>query len=74
MGAVLTQQKDHRSQFDRFFETARALGCDEDKEKFEAQLGKIADHKPAAGTKPETKKERPGEKPNRSGSDERSPN
>jgi hypothetical protein len=30
----------------RFIETARALGCDEDKERFEAALGKIARHKP----------------------------
>jgi hypothetical protein len=30
----------------RFVETARALGCDEDKDKFEAALGKIARHKP----------------------------
>jgi hypothetical protein len=35
------------SQVERFRETARALGCDEDKERFEAQLGKIAAHKPA---------------------------
>jgi len=34
------------AQFSRFVETARALGCDEDKERFEAQLGKIAEHKP----------------------------
>jgi hypothetical protein len=33
-------------QIDRFIETARALGCDEDKEKFEAALAKIAAHKP----------------------------
>ena len=29
-----------------FIETAHALGCDEDKERFEATLGKIATHKP----------------------------
>jgi hypothetical protein len=34
------------SQIDRFRETARALGCDEDKEKFEATLRKVAAHKP----------------------------
>jgi hypothetical protein len=34
------------SQFERFVETAHALGCDEDKERFEAALGKIAAHKP----------------------------
>jgi hypothetical protein len=30
----------------RFRSTARALGCDDDKEKFEAALRKIAAHKP----------------------------
>jgi hypothetical protein len=34
------------AQIERFRATARALGCDEDKEKFEATLGKIAAHKP----------------------------
>ena len=34
------------SQVDGFIETARALGCDEDKERFEAKLGEIARHKP----------------------------
>jgi hypothetical protein len=29
-------------QHKRFIETARALECDEDKERFEAKLGKIA--------------------------------
>jgi hypothetical protein len=29
-------------QFDRFVETARKLGCDEDSERFEESLGKIA--------------------------------
>lgn len=35
------------SQIDKFRETARALGCDEDKERFEKKLGEIAAHKPA---------------------------
>jgi hypothetical protein len=35
-----------KSQFDRFVEIARKLGCDEDKERFEESLGKIADYKP----------------------------
>jgi hypothetical protein len=35
-----------RSQFNRFVETARKLGCDEDKERFETSLGKIAAYKP----------------------------
>lgn len=33
-------------QIESFRKTARALGCHEDKEKFEAQLGRIAAHKP----------------------------
>lgn len=44
------------SQSDRFIETARALGCDEDEEAFKAKLGKIAkakisrdDSKPKGG-------------------------
>lgn len=52
------------AQIERFRETARRLGCDEDKEKFEAQLGKIAEHKPAKEPAPE--KKRPGKKPSRS--------
>jgi hypothetical protein len=43
-----------QTQFERFVETARALGCDEDKERFEEQLGKIAAHKPVKDT-PEPK-------------------
>ncbi len=38
----------------RFIETARALECDEDKERFEGKLGKIAtvkQPKPPAGEK-----------------------
>jgi hypothetical protein len=35
-----------QTQFGVFLETARALGCDEDKEKFEAALRKVAAHKP----------------------------
>jgi hypothetical protein len=30
------------AQVDRFIETARELECDEDKQRFEAKLGKIA--------------------------------
>ena len=41
------------TQFERFVETARAIGCDEDKERFEAALGKVAAHKP---TQPHTEK------------------
>jgi len=34
-------------QYQRFVETARKLGCDEDKERFEKSLGKIAAFKPS---------------------------
>lgn len=34
------------AQIDRFIETARKLECDEDTERFEAKLGKIAKAKP----------------------------
>jgi hypothetical protein len=43
-----------RSQFSRFVETARKLGCDEDKGRFEKSLGNIAAYKPPK--KPKTKK------------------
>lgn len=35
----------------RFIETARALECDEDKERFEEKLGRIAKAKPKPATK-----------------------
>jgi len=35
-----------QEQYNRFIETARKLGCDEDKERFEKSLGKIAAYKP----------------------------
>jgi hypothetical protein len=38
-------------QFRRFQETARALGCDEDKESFERKLGEIATAKPRPAKK-----------------------
>jgi hypothetical protein len=40
------RQQSPKDQFEHFLETARALGCDEDEERFEKQLGKIATHKP----------------------------
>ncbi len=45
-------------QIEAFRKTARALGCDEDKDKFESQLGKIATHKqkPVGPKKPPTQK------------------
>jgi hypothetical protein len=42
----MTVSKQLSEQVIRFVETARVLGCDEDKEHFEAKLGKIAIHKP----------------------------
>jgi hypothetical protein len=39
------QDKQNRAQPDRFIETARALGCDEDKERFEETLGGVAARK-----------------------------
>jgi hypothetical protein len=42
------------SQYQSFIETARKLGCDEDKERFEESLGKIAAYKPPK--KPKAKK------------------
>jgi hypothetical protein len=35
-----------KPQIERFIETARALECDEDKERFEAKLKRIAKAKP----------------------------
>jgi hypothetical protein len=45
-------EKPDAPQFDRFLETARALGCGEDKEYFEAKLGAIARHRPKADKAP----------------------
>jgi hypothetical protein len=42
------------SQIKRFIETARKLECDEDKQRFEKSLGKIAAYKPPK--KPKSKK------------------
>ena len=42
-----TQAKDNRIQSERFIETARALGCDEDEAAFEAKLRQIASYKPS---------------------------
>ena len=44
-------KKNASDQIARFKETARALGCDEDKERFETALGKVAAHKPAGAPK-----------------------
>jgi hypothetical protein len=42
------------SQLKRFVESARALGCDESEERFDAALKKVAAHKPPRGS--ETKR------------------
>ena len=39
-------KSDDKEQFNRFVATARALDCDEDKDRFEKALGKIAAYKP----------------------------
>jgi hypothetical protein len=39
-------KSDSREQFNRFVATARVLGCDEDKGRFEKSLGKIAAYRP----------------------------
>jgi hypothetical protein len=49
-------KKKDGDQFGRFVETARSLGCDEDKERFENKLGKIASAKPAQEPKRKLKK------------------
>jgi hypothetical protein len=46
-------ERQPEEQVKRFLETARAFGCDEDKEKFEAALGKIAAHRPRVKGKKE---------------------
>ena len=43
------EAKPSGSQYERFVETARKLEVDEDQERFEAKLGKIAKAKPAKG-------------------------
>jgi hypothetical protein len=47
----------------RFKDVARALGCDEDKEKFEAALGAIVQYKPPPKPKkmPKAKKTKPAQ-------------
>jgi hypothetical protein len=51
-------QKPTKPQIERFIEAARQLGCDEDKERFEEKLGKIARHRPSAEPHPQRPKER----------------
>ena len=45
------QPKDTKPQLERFRETARQLECDEDQERFEKKLGKIAKAKPKAASR-----------------------
>jgi hypothetical protein len=51
---LVKEKQTTETQFGRFVETARKLGCDEDKERFEKSLGKIAAYKPPK--KPKAKK------------------
>lgn len=44
------------AQIDRFKETARNLGCDEDEARFDEKLGKLVKHKPKPTPKAETEK------------------
>jgi hypothetical protein len=43
----MNKSTDEKKQSAKFVEAARALGCDEDEEKFNAALGKVARHKPS---------------------------
>jgi hypothetical protein len=55
----MTAQTKQSDQLARFVETARKLECDEDKERFEAALGKIASNKPAPPLKKSRMKREP---------------
>lgn len=44
------------NQVDRFKESARKLGCDEDEARFDEKLGKLVKHKPKPASKAETEK------------------
>jgi hypothetical protein len=46
MGRSLPKKRDDNSQRERFIETARALGADEDEEVFKKALAKVARHTP----------------------------
>jgi hypothetical protein len=54
----LEHNPDDKEQFNRFVETARKLECDEDKERFEKSLGKIAAYKPPKAKANEAKFEK----------------
>ena len=61
--AKSAKREEGSAQFERFIETARSLGCDEDKEKFEATLGGIAKYRPPPKTtkSPKNKKHKPAQ-------------
>jgi hypothetical protein len=50
-------QERSADQYRRFIETARALECDEDKERFEEKLKRIASAKAAPASKPKAPRE-----------------
>jgi hypothetical protein len=52
--------KNGQKQFDCFVGTARKLGCDEDNERFEESLGKIAAYKPSRSEPKKPKAKKPG--------------
>lgn len=54
-------KKNSGSQHDRFMETARALGCDEDPAAFDEKLKVIARHKPKQPATPQAEPEKRSE-------------
>ena len=52
-----SKKQDNSDQHKRFIETARQLGCDEDKERFEANLKSIARVKSGVQKSKEKKKD-----------------
>lgn len=56
---MMVGSEKEEDQLQRFIETARALGCDEDKERFEKALGEIARQKPSPHEPHEAKKPKP---------------
>jgi len=49
-------QPPQKEQIDRFRETARRLECDEDQERFEEKLGRIATQRPAKPNETKSKR------------------
>jgi|HubBroStandDraft_1064217.scaffolds.fasta_scaffold467318_2 hypothetical protein len=54
--ATRKNDPDRPTQISRFKEAARALGCDESEERFDAALKKVAVHKPPKDRKDRTAK------------------